>query len=208
MSTNKEDDRSVCIDNYMNLALHLSREISSVSKKIKKQCFLGVLFSCWSPPDCWQWGLPISFSQQLCAHVRILSSSVPAEVLTVLSLSRRTAKPPFSEATMALEWSNILSFIYHVVLDKSHPLQEPDSSPARRGTRLPTSSGCGMDTRSPDCECREKQRCYCHPLPQNRRAVTVSTTSGHVTPGIPPARSPLILGTSEPCEEASIVHSL
>lgn len=29
----------------MNLAIHLSREISSVSKKIKKQCSLTVLFS-------------------------------------------------------------------------------------------------------------------------------------------------------------------
>lgn len=117
----------------MNLAIHLSREISSVSKKIKKQCFLRVLFSCWSPSDCWQWGLPISFSQKLCAHVRILSSSVPAKVLIVLSLSKRTAKPTFSEATLALEWSNILPFTHYVVLGKSHQLHEPDSSPARWG---------------------------------------------------------------------------
>lgn len=90
-------------------------------------------FLCWSPSDCWQGGLPISFSQKLCAHVRILSSSVPAEVLIVLSRSKRTAKPTFSEATLALEWSNILPFTHYVALGKSHQLQEPDSSPARRG---------------------------------------------------------------------------
>lgn len=128
---------------------------------------------------CWQWGLPAAFSQKLCAQVRILSSSVPVEVLIVLSLRKRTAKPTFGEHTLALEWSNMLPRTHSVALGKSQHLCEPDSSPARWGLCSLPHGGVAWIQQDCDGACfwenarlvKVPRKC-CYPsLPQSRTTV-------------------------------------
>lgn len=133
LSKNIEDGRGACIDNYTNFALRLSREISSVSKKIflktlpQSTFLLLIVF----------WLLTVSFAnffffpETLCSHQDSLQQKSRRGIDCSFP-GKRTAEPTsggHSGSRMIR-----LSAVYTLCGPGHTPhLHEPDASPAGSG---------------------------------------------------------------------------